>query len=223
MIHNWADGDAIAPIAPETNALRSEWNLSGKFVLMYSGNMGRAHEFETILGAAQLLQDRSEIQFLFVGGGHYRDWLETEARARKLPNVRFQAYQPRERLAESLGVADVHLICLRPELEGLIVPSKIYGALAAGRPTLNVGDPSGEIGAMLHASRAGFSVTTGDSASLARHIEELQSNQALRAELGKNARQAFEARFDRRFALARWTTLLRSISAPSRAGDFKSP
>ncbi|MEZ5591140.1 MAG: glycosyltransferase family 4 protein [Gammaproteobacteria bacterium] len=124
VIHNWADGDAIQPVAAATNPLRREWGLEGRFVIGYSGNMGRAHEFETLLNAMASLSIEQNplappIVFLFIGGGHQREHLQAEAQRRGITNVQFRAYQPRERLRESLGVADVHVISLRPELEGI--------------------------------------------------------------------------------------------------------
>lgn len=211
VIHNWADGEAIQPVPPEANPLRAAWNLAGRFVLVYSGNMGRAHEFATILAAADLLRERAEIVFLFIGGGHFRAWIEREAGARGLANIRFQPYQPREHLAHSLGVADVHLTCLLPAMEGLVVPSKLYAILASGRPTLHVGDPAGEIAGILAAGEAGFCVPTGDAAALAARIEELAAAPAERVTLGGNARRVFDARFDRRIAFAHWTRLLQEV------------
>ena len=154
VIHNWVDGEAIVPVAAASNALRAEWGLADKFVVAYSGNMGRAHEFETILEAADSLRDDARIVFVFIGGGHQRARLETQARARNLQNVVFKPYQAQDRLAQSLGAADLHLTTMLPAMEGLIVPSKIYGILAAGRPTLHVGDPGGEIAAILESAHA---------------------------------------------------------------------
>jgi glycosyltransferase involved in cell wall biosynthesis len=136
VISNWVDGEAITPLPAEINPTRVEWNLIGKFVVMYSGNMGRGHEFETILGAAAKLQADARFVFLFVGGGNQRGPLGIEVERLGITNIRFKPYQRREHLGLSLTVGDVHLISLRQELEGLIVPSKFYGILAAGRPVL---------------------------------------------------------------------------------------
>ncbi len=211
VIHNWADGEAIRPIARAGNPLRAAWGLEDTFVLVYSGNMGRAHEFATMLDAADLLKARTEIVFLFIGGGHFRGWIEAEARRRGLANVRFQPYQPREQLAQSLGVADAHLTCLLPAMEGLIVPSKLYAILASGRPTLHVGDPAGEVAGLLEASNSGRSVRSGDAAALAANIEELAASPSTCAELGRNARAAFDAHYAQPIAFAHWARLLGQV------------
>jgi len=116
VIHNWVDDDAIVPIPPERNRLRRLWGLADKFVVGYSGNMGRAHEFETILEAAAQLSSETDIVFLFIGGGNQKAYLENETIKRELTQVLFKPYQDRETLPESLGVADAHLISLRPTL-----------------------------------------------------------------------------------------------------------
>lgn len=212
VIHNWADGHAIMPTAGGIEALRAAWGLSGTFVVAYSGNMGRAHEFGTILDAADRLRHRRDIAFLLIGGGHRLAWIRQQAAGRNLGNVRFQPYQPRESLGDSLGLADVHLTCLQPALEGLMVPSKIYGILASGRPTLNVGDPAGEIATLLAEANAGYTIGAGDAAALAQKIEALAEDAGLRATLGANARRAFDARYAAEIPFARWSALLRDAS-----------
>jgi len=144
VIHNWVDDEAIVPVPRERNRLREQWGLATKFVVGYSGNMGRAHEFETILETAAQLRSETDIVVLFIGGGNQKAYLENETIKRELTQVLFKPYQDRETLPESLGVADAHLISLRPELESFILPSKFYGVAAAGRPMIFIGDPGGE-------------------------------------------------------------------------------
>ncbi len=211
-IHNWADGRLITPVPAAANPLREEWGLRGKFVAAYSGNMGRAHEFSTILEAAERLREDERIAFLFVGGGYHVSRIEGRVRERKLSNVVFRPYQPEERLAQSLGAADVHLVTLLPALEGLMVPSKVYGILAAGRATLFVGDVKGEVASILASARAGYAVDRGDSEALARRILELASAPSLVEELGRNARRAFDDNYDRPLAIGRWRSLLLQLN-----------
>lgn len=209
VIANWADGEAIVPIAADQNPLRGDWGLAGKFVVGYSGNMGQVHEFGTILDAAELLQDDPRVAFVFIGGGKWRDWIEQEARRRGLRNFAFKPYQPRQRLAKSLSVPDVHLISLRPAFEGLIVPSKFYGIAAAGRPIIFVGDPHGEIGQLLRDCSCGVSVRQGDGRGLALAIREFHDNVVLRNRIGCNGRQAFEQRWNKTISYEAWWRVLR--------------
>jgi colanic acid biosynthesis glycosyl transferase WcaI len=208
VIHNWADAAAVRPVDPKSNPLRDAWRLAGKFVVGYSGNMGRAHDLESVLGACELLRDEAGIVLLFIGAGSQRVWLEGEVKARGLTNTVFRPYQPRDALAASLSAADVHLVSLRPRLEGLIVPSKFYGIAAAGRPVIFIGEREGEIARLVAAAGCGTTVPTGDAAALAAAIRALRGDPARVATMGKAARHLLETRFDLRLAMARWEALL---------------
>jgi glycosyltransferase involved in cell wall biosynthesis len=208
VISNWADGAAIKPMPAEANPLRAEWNLAGKFVVMYSGNMGRGHEFDTILGAAALLQADTRFVFLFVGGGNQRGPLGCEVTRLGLTNVQFRQYQPREQLGLSLTVGDVHLISLRPELEGLIVPSKFYGIVAAGRPVVFVGAPDGEIAQQICQADCGVAVEQGDAPGLAAKLVQMADNPEVCERLGSNGRRLFDAALSRDAAFAAWEEVL---------------
>jgi len=216
VIHNWADGGQIRPQDSERQPLKAEWGLSGKFVVGYSGNLGRAHEYATLLGAALRLVGDPEISFLFIGGGALVQPLKANIRALGLSNVQFRPYQPRQRLAESLGVADVHLVVLRPALEGLIVPSKLYGIMAAGRPILNVGSPEGEVAEMVRDAEAGFTVEIGDADGLIRRVQELKKDADLCRRMGENARRVLDERFSKERALRAWEEMLRGLGLEAR-------
>ena len=212
IIENWADGEVIQPVAKQENFLTHEWQLAGKFVVGYSGNMGHVHEFKTMIDAAELLQSSSHITFLFVGGGIAYRWLEHEAERRRLMNVQFRPYQPVDRLRFSLSLPDVHFISLRPAMEGLIVPSKFYGIVAAGRPVIYVGDPDGEIPLILRHKQCGWTFRIGEAASLARFILALSENPHKVADAGAQARLVFERLYSKPRALNAWRELLESLS-----------
>jgi colanic acid biosynthesis glycosyl transferase WcaI len=223
VIPNWADGDLIRPVERSTNALRRQWDLGDAFTVGYAGNLGRAHESETIVEAVaatqaeqtpgELAANTQAVRWVFIGGGAQFEALKTEVARRKLKNVLFQGYQPRERLAESLSVADVHLVSLRPELEGLIVPSKFYGIAAAGRPTIFIGDPDGEIPRLLKEYECGLAVVQGDASGLARVVSELAYAPSLVRKMGENARRALDIEFDKSIAVARWAKALAQVFA----------
>jgi glycosyltransferase involved in cell wall biosynthesis len=216
VIPNWADGAALRPVAPEANPLRLEWGLGRRFVVGYSGNMGRAHEFGTILDAAVALKGERDVVFLFIGGGAQQAAIRRAAAEAGLDNVVVLPYQPRERLGQSLGAADVHLVTLRPELEGFVVPSKFYGIAAAGRPTIHVGDPEGEIGTAVREAACGLCVRPGEVAELVAAIRSLRDDRAMRERLGRNARRVFEERYDVAIAVGKWRTLLREVAEGRR-------
>lgn len=208
VIHNWADGEQIRPLAPVKNRLRREWGLEQQFVVEYSGNMGRAHEFDTILDAARILSTHPNFTFLFIGGGVLRPVIATGASRRQLRNILFKPYQDRRRLTQSLGVGDVHLVSLQPRMEGLIVPSKFYGIAAAGRACLYLGDAEGEIGQIIQASGCGICIAPGDSQALARSLLALAADPELCRKQGQRARDVFEDRFDRHHGISAWAEVL---------------
>lgn len=216
VIENWSDGRLVRPVSREQNALRQSWRLGDAFVVGYSGNMGRAHEFQTILTACELTREDRDIVYLFIGAGRQKEWIEKEAADRGFGNIDFRPYQPREMLAQSLSAADVHLVTLQPALEGLIVPSKYYGIGAAGRPTIFIGDLDGEIARAILRDGCGHSIATGDSKGLANIIRAMKADLGATARMGARAREAFERRNDRPVAHARWVDLLGNITDATR-------
>lgn len=212
IVPNWADGTAIRPIASGVSALRRERGDAGKFVVGYSGNLGRAHDCETLLAAARLLADEREVMFSFTGGGFHFPRL----RAAELANLSVRGYVPEGQLGENLAACDVHLVTLLPAFEGLIVPSKFYGAAAAGRAVIFVGDPDGEIARAIAAHGCGVTVATGDAAGLAAAIKDLRASPAKLQGMGARARAAFEREWDKPIALARWRELIAGVEQAVR-------
>lgn len=209
---NWSDERAVEPLPHDANPLREAWGLQDKFVVGYSGNLGRAHEWRTMLAAAAALQDDPRIRFLMIGAGHHTTALREAAEAAGVGNIIFQPYQPLSQLAASLSAADVHWLSLRPELEGLIVPSKLYGVLAAGRPVLAVTDPEGEAARIIRRHGCGLQVTPGDAAGFADAVRKLADDPARTRTLGEAARRAAEGPCSRQAALGRWRAILDAVS-----------
>jgi glycosyltransferase involved in cell wall biosynthesis len=193
VIHNWADA-GLQPIAHDQSP----------FAVGYSGNLGRAHEFETILAATRLLPD---IRFVFTGGGAQLDAVQRAAGE----NVEFRGYAPREQLSASLSSVDAHLVSLQPSLEGLIVPSKFYGILAVARPVLFIGARDGELARLIDAHRCGFVVEPGDAGALAHAIRTLAGNRDAAAEMGRRGRALYLARFAPEHAFAAWEAVLERV------------
>ena len=188
--HNWADA-SVRPLPRDPHA---------PFTVAYSGNLGRAHDIATIAGAIRALPD---VRFVFTGGG--ARWREIPAAA----NVEQRPYAPREALSESLADADVHVVSLRPELEGLVVPSKFYGALAAGRPVIFLGARDGELARIVDEHRCGVVVEQGDVDALVRAIQSMRETGA---DMGRRGRDAYLARFAPEKAFAAWERILEDAS-----------
>jgi colanic acid biosynthesis glycosyl transferase WcaI len=212
VIPNWVKDAEILPVGHDGNPLRNAWGLDDKFVIGYSGNLGRAHEIETILATADLLRNDPSIVFLFIGGGHLVAELIRRVDALGLrPMFRFFPYQDRSVLRYSLGTADVHWISLRAELEGLIVPSKFYGVAAAGRPAIVVSAPGGELARLVADHACGLAIAPGQAAQLAAALRRLKRDPAALAAMGQQARRMLDRLFTRKSAFERWRQLFERV------------
>lgn len=202
VIHNWADGAQITPLGDEPNVFTARENLEGKFVVLFSGNLGLVNEFSTVLEGARLLQQqRPEVLFLFIGEGARSAEIVAFVKQHDLSNVRLLPYQPRPMLRFSLAAGHVSLVTLAPGLAGLSVPSKTYGILAAGRPILFVGDPRSDTARLISENDCGAVIAAGSGADLARIVGGWAQRPAEVAALCRNARRLFEEKYDRPHAV----------------------
>ena len=207
IVPNWADTESIYPIKTN-NEFRREHGLGNQFVVMYSGNMGLAHELDTLLNAAALLRHRTDIEWFFVGEGARRSALEARVRQLQLDRVRFLPYQPRSFLAHSLSAADVHLVSVRPEASACVMPSKLYGIFASGTPTIVLTEPETELHELINDHAVGFTCPSNDDVALAERIQELAADAGLVQTLGHNARRLAEKQFHRRRQTGRFAAIL---------------
>lgn len=207
----WADLTGIEPVAHMGNPYRAKFAPCNEFVVMYSGNLGIGHDAATMIDAMTRLKNDASIRFVFVGGGKRRAEVETAAKSAALANFAWFDYQPREALAHSLSAGDVHLISLRRGLEGIMVPSKLFGVMAAGRASIYIGEPASEIWRVLSSAGAGVMTPEGDGAALAARIVSLRDDPARRAAFGEAARRGIEGKFDAGTSCAAWVTLLERL------------
>ncbi|HXD74265.1 MAG TPA: glycosyltransferase family 4 protein [Vicinamibacterales bacterium] len=213
VIHNWADCEAITP-GSRDNAFSRAHGLHDKFVLMHSGNVGLSQNLDLIIEAADRLRSRDRLVFAIVGDGARRPSLEAAAASRGLTNVRFFPYQPKELLHESFAAASAFLVSLKPGLEGYIVPSKLYGILAAGRPFVAAVDPSCEVAVIAREHNCGVVAPPGDLDALVSGIASLADNPPRAARMGEQARQA-AWHYDRRAAVRAYHDLFARLSRAS--------
>jgi glycosyltransferase involved in cell wall biosynthesis len=216
VIPNWADEAALTPLPAQDNPLRSQWGFSRETIVVgYSGNLGRAHDAATMLGAAAIFAAQSDpaVSFLFIGGGAKHALLDASAADPQLADmISTRPYRPRSELRQSLGVPDIHWLSLEPELEGLIVPSKFYGAAAAGRPVIFIGDPRGEIARLIGEAECGESFAKGDAAGVADYLQRLADDAPLRHRLGANARQYCLEYLTRAQRMRQWQSLVKAVT-----------
>ena len=220
VVHNWADGVRNRPVPPEENWFLEKHNLKDKFVILYSGNMGLAYEFDGALKAMTRFKNHKDILFLFIGEGKQRRTLEEETRG--FENVKWLPYQDDKDLAYSLSSGHVHLVTLKAGLEGMLVPGKIYSSLAAGRPVIYVGSKQSEAAHLIESADCGRVVSPGDGDGLIKALTLFYEDRELTQRLGRNGRAYFEKKTERRTVTSRFYQVLRDFaSAPLRPSRAK--
>jgi glycosyltransferase involved in cell wall biosynthesis len=210
---NWAPAGIRALPRGKPSNLRAHWGLRGRFVVAYSGNLGRVHDLTPVLDLAQALRDDA-VSFIFIGSGAGEADLRRGAAERRLTNVSFLPPQPRESLSESLAVADLHLVTLLPGCERLVFPSKLYGIAASGRPLLFIGPADCEVARTVREHDLGLTTTREKVAAAAGEILQL-SRRSDSWERHAAAARAFAATHTAETAVARWTALLARLSGES--------
>jgi len=220
VIDNWADGRALRPVLRGLNPLAGAFGLQDRYVVSYSGNLGLAHDTRALVGAMRKMSPE-RTTWLMIGGGRRMGELRRQVEGEGLPNVRFGPLQPRDRLAQSLSLGDVHLIAMRSAARGLLVPSKLYGIMAVGRPIVFVGPPDCHVARIVRRAGIGRVVAEGNAHGLVEALEDMRTRPGMRELMGERARQYFLDHFDKPHAMAKWTALLDSLdgsrAAPARA------
>ena len=207
VIQSWACGEEIRPIPSNDNRFRRESLRPHKFTLMYSGNMGTCHAFESVIEGIKVLEDDPRFDFVFIGAGKKLEELQHRLSGMD-GRVRFMPYQERSLLAETLSAPDAHLATLDPRYDGLLVPSKLYGIMAAGKPVVFVGSPENEIARIIAESRCGLRVDPENPQSFADALRRLADSPDEAREFGGNGRRAFDERYERDSLCAKFMTLL---------------
>jgi glycosyltransferase involved in cell wall biosynthesis len=216
MIPVWSRRDEIYPIARAANPLRKSLGLEEALVAMYSGNLGLAHSFDEFLEAARRLRHRRDIVFVFVGGGPRLGEVIAAKECDGLTNVRLLDSLPRDQLRSLLSLADIHLISMRSEMTGIVVPGKLYGAMAAGRPAVFVGPEHCESADTIRSAGCGFAIRPGDVDGVLAALELLARDPSVGRRMGERGRSALIAHFEQRLCCDQWFELIGKLVAPPR-------
>lgn len=195
VVENWADSEQIAVVPRNAD--------HNSLLMVYSGNLGLAHDVKTLFGAIRTLRNDARFRFLFVGGGSRRTELVSFIQAESIDSVELRAYVPRAELGSSLGAGDIGIVTQREACCGSVVPSKVYGLLAAGRPILFVGPAAATPATIVRRHACGWHINNGDVAGLVSLLNHLVENPNEISAAGKNGRLALEREFDRPFGTAR--------------------
>jgi colanic acid biosynthesis glycosyl transferase WcaI len=202
VAENWADGRLFYSAAESSG---------DSFTVLYSGNLGLAHDIDTIHAAMKRLKDNSRFHFIFSGGGPRRRALEQACDGAR--NVSFLPYRSRDELARGFSSADVGLVTQNAACLGSIVPSKVYGLMAAGRPFIFVGPIAATPSRIIERFQCGWRVDCGDSESLVELLQKLANSPEMVWVAGRRARQAFLDNYDVHHGVSRICAIL-EISGP---------
>jgi len=209
VIPNWVDVDALTPRERDNDWAR-EHELVDPFVVMHSGNIGHAQNLDSLIRSATFLRDLDDLRIVLIGGGARRQELKDLARLLEVEQVRFFGYQPREVLPESLSSADIHVVGLAKGLSGYVVPSRLYGILAVGRPVIVAADAESETAQVVQEAEAGVIVPPNRPDLLAAAIRRAHDGELDLESMGRKGRE-YVSGADRVVAIGRYRALLRDL------------
>ncbi len=211
VIPVWSGAEQFPLRARTDNPLRSAWGIGDRFTILYTGNFGIGHDMEAIAGAVEALKDDDRIRWLFIGEGKAKPELERRIAACGARNVVLAGYQPRELLADVLDAGDAHLVSLLPGWQGLLLPSKFFSVLAAGKPVLWIGPDGTECGSILREHACGFEVQPGDAGTLADRIRWLLEHPDQARSMGDRGQRAYRERYCSAEACKQWHRVLSDV------------
>lgn len=205
-IENWPD-----PILKIDHAEPQDSEPVTKFRILYSGTIGMAHEFQTVIKAAQYLQKAlPEVVFVFQGRGRRHQTLAQQVKKLGLENIEFHPLHPKDKMKQGLEKGDVHLITMKPNATGLLFPSKIYAACAVGRPVIFIGPKECDIHDILTKKNCGTSVRNADHQSLIKAITNYMRDANLWFTQSQNAKKYTDDMPDKN--LKQWDDLIVSLN-----------
>ena len=216
IIPNWADVDELVPMPRAGNQFLCRLNISTKFVIQYSGNMGRTHGIEMLLETATMLRESDGLHFIFVGSGAKEQWLTENVSERGLGNITILPLQPRQALCELLNACDVAVISFIPGMAGISVPSRMYSIMAAGKPIIAVADDESELALVVREEQIGWVVQPERPDLLLEVIRHAQADPELIREMGGRARRAAEQKYPFKKILESYQGLFASNQTDSK-------
>ena len=215
VIPNWVDTKELVP-QPRHNAWSAEQGLDRSFVVMHSGNVGHAQDLDTLVRAATFLRDLDGLEIVVIGfGARHAELTELAERLEVDGTVRFLGYQPRSRLSLSLAAADLHYVGLARGLSGFVVPSRVYGILAVGRPVLVSADADSETVRLVEEAGCGLVVPPGRPELVAGVIRDVVEGRTSLEGMGERGRAWVEQEADRDVAFARYRRVVGDVVASS--------
>jgi colanic acid biosynthesis glycosyl transferase WcaI len=212
VIPNWIDTTRLGPLDKSNHWSRS-WGVDEKFVVMHSGNVGHAQDLDSLIRAGTFLRDLDDLLIMIIGMGARHAELVALAELHEVDQVQFLYYQSRAVLPQSLSAADVHVVGLAAGLAGYVVPSRLYGILAVGRPVIVAADPESETAQLVTEVGCGIVVPPGRPELLARAIRDAHDGRYDLEAMGARGREWVEREADRSVAVRRYRDLLLELAS----------
>jgi colanic acid biosynthesis glycosyl transferase WcaI len=210
VIPNWVDTNTVTP-RPRDNAWAREHDLVDRFVVMHSGNVGHAQNLDVLIEAASDLDDLDQLSVLIIGTGARLAHTVDLARRLGGDRIAFIPYQPRPRISESLSSADIHFVGLAPGLAGFVVPSRVYGILAAGRPILAAVDSESETAMLVEEIGCGIVVPPTRPELVAEMLRSVARGEHDLEAMGRKGRAYVESHGSLEGAVERYKRLLLDV------------
>ena len=212
VIPNWIDTKRLGPLDKSNHWSRS-WGVDEKFVVMHSGNVGHAQDLDSLIRAGTFLRDLDDLLIMIIGMGARHTELVALAELHEVDQVQFLYYQSRAVLPQSLSAADVHVVGLASGLAGYVVPSRLYGILAVGRPLIVAADAESETAQLVTDVGCGIVVPPGRPELLARAIRDAHDGKYDLDAMGARGREWVERVADRSIAVSRYRDLLLGLAS----------
>jgi len=213
VIPSWVDPEQIVPRSKQDNWFAQEHGLVEPFTVLYSGNMGRCHDMDTLLDAIIRLR-HTPIRFVFIGSGEKRKHFQQCVEDMGLNSCLFLPYQSRENLPFSLTACDVSIVSISAGMEGLVAPSKLYSALASGRPIVSICPENSYLNDVFDRANCGVTIRNGDSLRLAEYLQKLSENPRLAQELGRSGREYCRKNYTAEKIAQDYLNLFQSLESP---------
>jgi glycosyltransferase involved in cell wall biosynthesis len=190
-IPHWSPADVSKPLRFSESKFTEKWRLREKFVVQYSGNMGLWHDMETFVHAAKLLENSSQIQFVFIGSGIRKKSALFLAKNLMVKNIQWHDFVSLENLHESLAACHISLISQQAGLEGIAVPCKLYGILASGRAVIAQVPEKAEVALTVLEHQCGFISKPGNTEDFAQQVRQLANDPELVEKMGQRSFLAY--------------------------------
>jgi glycosyltransferase involved in cell wall biosynthesis len=216
VIPNWAEIETVRQLGKDDSKLARAQGTMHRFVVLYAGNIGRTHDLELIVGVAHRLERESAVLFLIAATGSQFSGFAAAMKDGSHSNVVIVSLpESRDQQSDTLAAGDVVLITFKAGMKGVSVPSRMYNAMAAGKPLIGVVDEDSELALVIREEDIGWVVQPGDASALARAVTDAYADPERLKKMGRRARQAAETKYSREAILGKYAMLFDDLANES--------